>query len=80
MGKTPFCKQWRICPILFLMDVNLEGGREGIEAGRWLREVCNVPVVFITAYTDRDTVERILEQVPGALSQSHSIASALLAQ
>jgi AmiR/NasT family two-component response regulator len=28
--------------------------------------VCSVPIVFITAYTDRDTVKRIHEQVPGA--------------
>jgi CheY-like chemotaxis protein len=53
-------------PDIVLMDVNLEGGREGIEAGRWLREVCDVPVIFITAYTDRDTVKRIHDQVPGA--------------
>ena len=31
-------------PDIVLMDVNLEGGREGIEAARWLREVCDVPV------------------------------------
>jgi hypothetical protein len=30
------------------------------------REVCEIPVVFITAYTDHDTVERIHEYVPGA--------------
>src|SRR6478735_4828245 len=53
-------------PDIVLMDVNLEGGREGIEAARWLREVCDIPVVFVTAYTDRDTVDRIHEQVPGA--------------
>ena len=53
-------------PDIVLMDVNLEGGREGIEAARWLREVGDVPVVFVTAYTDRDTVERIHEQVSGA--------------
>jgi CheY-like chemotaxis protein len=53
-------------PDVVLMDVNLEGGREGIEAARWIREVCDIPVVFITAYTDRDTLERIHEYVPGA--------------
>ena len=53
-------------PDVVLMDVNLEGGREGIEAARWLREVCDIPVVFVTAYTDPDTVKRIQEQVPGA--------------
>jgi two-component system, response regulator PdtaR len=53
-------------PDIVLMDVNLEGGCEGIEAARWLREVCDIPVVFITAYTDPDTVELIHEQVPDA--------------
>ena len=53
-------------PDIVLMDVNLDGGREGIEAARWLREVCEIRVVFITVYTDHDTVARIHEQVPGA--------------
>src|SRR5512133_1409323 len=53
-------------PDVALVDVSLEGGREGIEAARWLREVCEVPVVFVTAFTDADTVERIHDQVPDA--------------
>jgi CheY-like chemotaxis protein len=27
---------------------------------------CEVPIVFVTAQSDEDTVERIHEQVPGA--------------
>jgi len=53
-------------PDVALVDVCLEGGREGIEAARWLREVCEVPVVFVTGYNDPDTIERIHERVPGA--------------
>lgn len=53
-------------PDVVLMDVNLEGGREGIEVARWLRTVCEAPIVFISGYTDRETVERIHEQVPDA--------------
>jgi two-component system, response regulator PdtaR len=53
-------------PDIVLMDVNLAGGREGIEAARWLREVCGTAVVFVTSYTDEDTVERIHQQAPGA--------------
>ena len=53
-------------PDVVLMDINLEGGREGIEVARWLRKVCEAPIVFVTGYTDRDTIERIHEQVPGA--------------
>ena len=53
-------------PDVVLMDVCLEGGREGIEAARWLREVCEVPIIFVTGHSDRDTIERIHAQVPGA--------------
>jgi CheY-like chemotaxis protein len=53
-------------PDVALVDVWLEGGREGIEVARWLRAVCDVPIVFVTAYGDETTVERIHEQVPGA--------------
>ena len=65
-GQDAFLKAMEDLPDIVPMDVNLEGGREGIEAARWLREVCDIPVVFITAYTDRDTVARIHEQLPGA--------------
>jgi len=53
-------------PDVALVDVSLEGGREGIEAARWLREVCEVPIVFVTGYTDTATMDRIHKQVPGA--------------
>ena len=53
-------------PDVVLMDINLEGGREGIEIARWLNQVCEGPIIFITGHTDRDTIDRIQEQVPGA--------------
>ena len=65
-GQDAFLQAMEDAPDIVLMDVNLEGGREGIEAARWLREVCDIPIVFITAYTDPDTIERIHQQVPDA--------------
>jgi CheY-like chemotaxis protein len=53
-------------PDVVLMDVNLEGGREGIEVARWLHELCDVPIVFVTGCVDPDTLARINKQVPGA--------------
>jgi DNA-binding response OmpR family regulator len=53
-------------PDIVVVDVCLEGGREGIEVARWLREMFDVPVVFVTSYSDADTVQRIRDQVPGA--------------
>jgi DNA-binding response OmpR family regulator len=58
-------------PDVVLMDVNLEGGSEGIEVARKLREVCDVPIVFVTGCTDRDTVARVRERVPGATASSN---------
>ena len=65
-GQNAFLQAMEDPPDIVPMDVNLEGGREGIEAARWLREVCDIPIVFVTAYTDHDTVERIHQQVPDA--------------
>jgi CheY-like chemotaxis protein len=65
-GQSAFLKAMRHQPDVVLMDVNLEGAREGIEAAKWLRELCDIPVVFVTAFTDRVTLQRIHEQVPGA--------------
>ena len=53
-------------PDVALVDVCLDGGREGIEIGRWLKEVCDVPIVFVTANRDAETLERINHQVPTA--------------
>ncbi len=66
-------------PDVVLMDINLEGGREGIEVARWLRTVCDAPVIFISGYTDRDTVERIHERVPDAAVLSKPVYGQRLA-
>jgi CheY-like chemotaxis protein len=79
-GQDAFLKAMEDQPDIVLMDVNLEGGREGIEAAKWLREVCDIPIVFITAYTDHDTVARIHEQMPGAPVIAKSLFRSRLAK
>src|SRR4249920_2520692 len=61
-------------PDVVLMDVYLGGTRAGIETARWLREVCGVPIVFVTAHNDDGTLERIHEVVPGAPVQDYARA------
>jgi len=39
-------------PDLVLMDINLAGKMSGVEATALLRDVCDAPVVFLTAYSD----------------------------
>ncbi|MGH6735317.1 MAG: response regulator [Methyloceanibacter sp.] len=53
-------------PDVVVMDVCLEGGREGVEVARRLRKVCDAPIVFVTGYTDDATMDRIRDRVPGA--------------
>jgi two-component system, response regulator PdtaR len=53
-------------PNVVLMDVNLQGNREGIEVARRLREECEVPIVFVTGCTDSETIEQLRSEVPGA--------------
>src|ERR1044072_2125605 len=46
---------------LVLMDINLKGEMDGVEAARRIREHCSVPVIFTTAYSDSATLSRIRE-------------------
>lgn len=45
-------------PHLVLMDIQLSGEMDGIEAARIIREQTGKPVVFLTAYSDRSSLER----------------------
>ena len=54
-------------PDLAVMDIYLNGARDGIETARVLRDLCGVQVVFVTAYSDGEGLtERIQQQVPNA--------------
>jgi response regulator of citrate/malate metabolism len=54
-------------PDLAVMDIYLNGARDGIETARVLRDLCGVSVVFVTAYSDDEGLtERIQQQVPNA--------------
>lgn len=45
-------------PELVLMDIKLKGRVDGIEAAAQLRNRFQIPVVYLTAYTDDETIER----------------------
>ena len=54
-------------PDLAVLDIYLNGARDGIETARVLRDLCGVQVVFVTAYSDDEGLtERIQQQVPNA--------------
>jgi two-component system cell cycle sensor histidine kinase/response regulator CckA len=46
------------CPDLVLMDIRIKGARDGIETAEILKSQFDVPVVYLTAYADQQTVAR----------------------
>jgi len=51
-------------PDLMLTDVVLKGGRDGIDAARTIRRRFNIPVVYVTARSERDVVEDAVAAAP----------------
>src|SRR5208283_2579766 len=43
---------------LVLMDIRLAGQMDGVEAAERIRKECNLPVIYLTAYSDRATLQR----------------------
>jgi PAS domain S-box-containing protein len=52
------------CPDLVLMDIRIEGTEDGIETAKLLSALHDVPVVFLTAHADEETIERAREAAP----------------
>ncbi|MFT7685962.1 MAG: hydrogenase-4 transcriptional activator [Candidatus Azotimanducaceae bacterium] len=51
-------------PDLLLSDIHLKDGEDGIEMAQVIQAERDVPVVFLTAYSDEDTVSRAKEITP----------------
>lgn len=45
-------------PALALVDIKLRGERDGVETARELHDRHHVPVIFVTASADAETVQR----------------------
>ena len=67
-------------PDLVLMDVYLDEGLQGIKAAKWLRDACDIPVLFVTGHSDPDTVARIREVLPGVHLCTKPVAPQRLAE
>ena len=58
IGKEAVQKAGELLPDLVLMDIKLKGSIDGINAARQIRDYFDIPVIFLTAYTDEDTLNR----------------------
>ena len=53
-------------PDVILMDIHIKGDIDGIETTEKINETMDIPVIFLTAYADDETVKRALK------TRSHS--------
>lgn len=54
-----------ICrPDLALMDVRIVGSMDGVQTARLLRTAYQVPVIFLTSYSDETTISRAAKEMP----------------
>ena len=63
-GEEALREAERNRPDLVLMDIRIKGEMDGAETARLLRERWDVPVVYLTAHADRDTLERAKQSQP----------------
>jgi PAS domain S-box-containing protein len=51
-------------PDLVLVDIHIKGSADGVEAARDIRKRYQLPVIFVTAHADKNTLERARESEP----------------
>ncbi|MBM4240927.1 MAG: response regulator [Euryarchaeota archaeon] len=57
-GKDAIKTAEELQPDLIIMDIRLEGDMDGIEAAEKIRARFGIPVIYLTAYSDENTVQR----------------------
>ncbi|MDJ1180140.1 ATP-binding protein [Roseofilum sp. BLCC_M91] len=60
-GKAALEKMTEVIPDLILMDIVIKGDMDGIETTEKIRKQYNVPVIYVTAYADDETLTRAEE-------------------
>ncbi len=63
-GEQAIRQAEEVKPDLVLMDIHLEGRMDGIEAAARIRSRHQIPVVFLTAYAEEETLGRALDSRP----------------
>ncbi|MGH8543414.1 MAG: two-component system response regulator [Gammaproteobacteria bacterium] len=63
-GEQAVEKVGRLRPDLVLMDIHLEGALDGIEAAGQIHSNYRIPVVFLTAHAEDETLQRARASLP----------------
>lgn len=65
-GELAIARARALLPDLILMDIRLKGELDGIQAAQTIQRERDVPIIFLTAYTDEDTLKRARGALPFA--------------
>jgi diguanylate cyclase (GGDEF)-like protein/PAS domain S-box-containing protein len=57
-GEAAISQVATLAPQLILMDISLKGKIDGIDASKAIRKDHDIPIVFLTAYSDEEAVQR----------------------
>ena len=57
-GKEAIKKAEKTQPDLVLMDIMLKGRMDGVETAEHIRNLFDIPVIYLTAYADEKTLQR----------------------
>ncbi len=57
-GQTAIKKTIELQPDLILLDIRIKGEIDGIETAAHIQSLYNIPFLYLTAFSDRETVER----------------------
>lgn len=57
-GQDAIASVVRDEPDMVLLDINIKGDWDGIETGGRIRRIADLPIIFLTALSDRETVGR----------------------
>lgn len=63
-GEEALVKANEVGPDLVLLDIRLAGVMDGIQAARIIRERMDIPIIYLTAYADEETVRRAMVTGP----------------
>jgi CheY-like chemotaxis protein len=53
-------------PDLIIMDIKLEGKLDGIDAAQIIESKFGIPIIYLTSYSDKNTIERVKSTHPAA--------------
>lgn len=63
-GEAAIAAAQQTAADVVLMDIRLAGSIDGIQAAQQIRSHCDIPIIFLTAHADADTLRRAKDAEP----------------